>query len=431
MPAMKTEPQIRILSTLQRAFIQQLVLIGLVTVIGVLAAFFIAERILVNKALQGEADYYWNKRVDHRDIPLPDTLNLSAYSSFDALNVPPEEYLAFEPGQHRIGHDDQSRIVHISEVDGERLYLLFEESTVSDLAFYFGVLPLLLVLLIMYGFAYMTYYATKQAISPLSQLAGAIEQFNFGGQDANKLDLNYLSNSSSSETRILADAIQHFVNRSHASIERERNFTRYASHELRTPLAVIQGSVSSLEILELDGAPGRAVERIKRTCKSMGDLLGTLLLLAREQREPEEHASTDVSELLTTMVRQVNDVRTDQTVDICLNLNAELSLNAPESVVSIVLGNLLNNARSYTHTGVITIDVNADSVSISDSGVGMSDTVLARLYEPFFRAEEGDSEHQGLGMAIVQQTCERYKWHLTVESTVNIGTQVTVEFKEP
>ncbi len=426
---MKSAPQTKILSRLLRAFVIQLVLISLVTVIGVLAAFFIVERLLVNRALQGEAEYYWSKRQDHQSVPLPDTLNLSAFSSADPRYAPPEEYKSLTPGQHRVSHDEQSRIVHISEVNGERLYLLFEEGTVSNLAFYFGVVPLLLVLLFMYGFAFLTYYATKRAISPLSQLAISIERFNVGAQDDKTLDLNELSQSSSSETRILADAIQHLVNRSHASIERERNFTRYASHELRTPLAVIQGSVSSLELLELEGAPARAVERIKRTCKSMGDLLGTLLLLAREQIDADEDVSvSNVHTVLNTLVNQANDVRINDAVSIHLNNNAPLSVNAPESVLNIVFGNLLNNAVSYTNEGSIILDINSDSVSISDTGMGMSEDVLSRIFEPFYRADDTESEHQGMGLAIVHQTCERYEWRLDVSSNPGVGTLVTLYF---
>ena len=247
---MTSASQTRIQSRLLRAFVLQLILISMVTVVGVLAAFFIVERILVDRALQGEADYYWGKRETQADFPLPDTLNLSAFSSSDSRYAPPDQYTTLSPGQHRVSHDGLSRIVHISENEGERLYLLFEEGTVRDLAFYFGVLPLLLVLLIMYGLAYMTYSVTKRAVSPLSQLASSIENFDFGRRNSSELDLDSLTQSSNSETRILTEAIQHFVNRSQASIERERNFTRYASHELRTPLAVIQGSVSSLELLE-------------------------------------------------------------------------------------------------------------------------------------------------------------------------------------
>ena len=67
---------------------------------------------------------------------------------------------------------------------------------------------------------------------------------------------------------------------------------------------------------------------------------------------------------------------------------------------------------------------------VSDTGIGMSDAVLARIFEPFYRAEENDSEHQGMGLAIVHQTCERYQWQLKVQSEVDKGTTVTLSFME-
>ena len=161
----------------------------------------------------------------------------------------------------------------------------------GNLAFYFGVVPLILVLLTMYGFAFFAYVLSKQAVSPITRLASVIENFDLNKRDANELNLASLDQSSNSETEILANALDHFVQRSSASIERERNFTRYASHELRTPLAVIQGSASSLELLELDGAPARAVQRIKRTSRQMGDLLNTLLILAREEKSSDSDLS--------------------------------------------------------------------------------------------------------------------------------------------
>ena len=106
-------------------------------------------------------------------------------------------------------------------------------------------------------------------------------------------------------------------------------------------------------------------------------------------------------------------------------------MNAPESILSIVLGNVLNNAIAYTNEGSIALNVNEHSVVVTDTGIGMSEAILARIFEPFYRAEESDSEHQGMGLAIVKQTCERYQWHLEVKSEVNVGTTVTLLFKEP
>jgi signal transduction histidine kinase len=418
----------RVQSRLLSVFILQLLFISIVTIVSVYAASFIAERLLVNRALRGEADYYWTRRMELDSVALPDTLNLTAYLSSDNNKPVPTGLVNLSPGQHRLQKNNQHQIVHVSEQNGETLYLLFEDGAVSNLAFYFGILPLLLVLLTMYALAYVTYLLSKRAVSPISRLANVIENFDFNSRDATELNLTGVEGSESSETQILVEALNHFVERSRASIERERNFTRYASHELRTPLAVIQGSVSSLELLHLDGPSGRAVARIKRTSKHMGDLINTLLLLAREQKNTDTDHATQINELIDQLVRQQRELHSNEALDTRVAHNNSLTVNAPESVLAIVLGNIIANAFSYTHKGTITVTVSGQSVVVEDSGIGMNTDQQRRAFEPFYRASAGQSEHQGLGLAIVSQTCSNYGWEIEVSSKPGKGSSFTIHF---
>ena len=426
----------RVQSRLLRVFLLQLVLISVATVIGVVTASLIVERLLIKKALIGEAEFYWDHRAGSADFRLPQTLNLAAYLSSDEQKPVPESYRKLDLGQHRVDNEGQRQIVHVSERNGERLYLLFDGGTVGNLAFYFGVLPLILVLLTMYGFAFFAYVLSKQAVSPITRLASVIENFDFNKRDANELNLASLEQSSNSETEILANALDHFVQRSSASIERERNFTRYASHELRTPLAVIQGSVSSLELLELDGAPARAVQRIKRTSSQMGDLLNTLLLLAREEKDSDSNSAAplNVNDLADTLLAQVSAVHSDKNNSSNISHRGQLIVKAPESVLSIVLGNLLGNAFSYTSNGSIQVTVERNKIVVADTGVGMDTNTINKAFEPFFRADtENDAhrqqgQHQGLGLAIVKHSCRKYGWEIQLDSKQGSGTRVTIIF---
>ena len=426
----------RVQSRLLRVFLLQLVLISVATVIGVVTASLIVERLLIKKALIGEAEFYWDHRAGSADFRLPQTLNLAAYLSSDEQKPVPESYRKLDLGQHRVDNEGQRQIVHVSERNGERLYLLFDGGTVGNLAFYFGVLPLILVLLTMYGFAFFAYVLSKQAVSPITRLASVIENFDFNKRDANELNLASLEQSSNSETEILANALDHFVQRSSASIERERNFTRYASHELRTPLAVIQGSVSSLELLELDGAPARAVQRIKRTSSQMGDLLNTLLLLARGEKDSDSNSAAplNVNDLADTLLAQVSAVHSDKNNSSNISHRGQLTVKAPESVLSIVLGNLLGNAFSYTSNGSIQVTVERNKIVVADTGVGMDTNTINKAFEPFFRADtENDAhrqqgQHQGLGLAIVKHSCRKYGWEIQLDSKQGSGTRVTIIF---
>jgi signal transduction histidine kinase len=415
-------------SRLLTAFLLQLLFISIVTIVSVYAASFIAERLLVNKALRGEADYYWTRRMELDTVALPDTLNLTAYLSSDSSRQVPEDLSALSPGQHSIEKNDKHQIVHVSERNGETLYLLFEDGAVSNLAFYFGIMPLLLVLLTMYALAYITYLMSKRAVSPITRLASVIEHFDFNSRDATELNLTGVEGSENSETQILIEALDHFVERSRASIDRERNFTRYASHELRTPLAVIQGSVSSLELLKLDGPSGRAVSRIKRTCKHMGDLINTLLLLAREQKHSAADSHTQVNDLLEQLLKQQQELHPSDKLVSQIKHDSRLTVNAPESVLAIVLGNIIGNAFSYTENGTITVTVTGRTVTVEDSGIGMSQDQQRRAFEPFYRASDQQSDHQGLGLAIVHQTCNNYGWDVRLDSVPGRGSSFTIDF---
>lgn len=435
--------QPRVQSRLLRVFVLQLALISLITVAGIFAASLVAEKLLVHQALVGEAKYFWKRRSEDPAFPLPNTLNLQSWFDGDDHSVQvPDAFVDLPAGQHRVVIDGDDRIVYVSEHDNERLFLLFQDETVSDLAFYFGVLPLTLVLLIMYSLAFLAYWLSKRAVSPIASLADFIERFDFNARDASELDLAELPGPGNSETLVLAQALEHFVERSKVSIERERNFTRYASHELRTPIAVIQGSIASLELVALDGAAGRAVARIKKTSEQMAQLINSLLLLARDRNFDDDVESIDVAELVEQIVDEIPAVEKEGPVTTTITKMAPLSIVAPSAVLSIVLGNIIRNARKYTHNGSVNIRIESDRVIISDTGRGLSEADQSRIFEPFYRIEDESNaaassvskasvnggQGLGLGLAIVRHFCDIYRWELAVSSNPGEGSRFSVIF---
>jgi len=480
----------RVQSRLLKVFVLQLALISAITVSGVFAASLVAERILVNQALVGEASYFWSQRAEDPSYPLPDTLNLQSWFASGAGKPEiPDALVNLEVGQHRVmvDGDGDDRIVYVSERDGDKLYLLFQDETVSNLAFYFGVVPLTIVLLVMYSTAFLAYWLSKRAVSPIAQFADYIERFDLNARDASELDLAQLPGPEDSETRVLARALEHFIERSKVSLERERNFTRYASHELRTPIAVIQGSVATLELTEHSGSAARALARIKRSSGHMAQLINSLLLLARDQHADDAVESVDVVQLVQQLIDELQTLQPRENVKFVLELVAgeirddtvsddvanALVVQAPVAVLSIVLGNILRNAWKYTKVGQITITIHEMKVSIKDTGNGLSAEQQKRIFEPFYRIEQGvdyaqpkDSkasdnsrtagqtspelatrgsatrgtsagsisgpqiEGLGLGLAIVAHFCNIYSWQLSVKSKLGEGSCFELDFTQ-
>lgn len=420
--------QNRVQSRLLRVFVLQLTLISFVTFFGILAASWVAEKILVNRALADEAQYFWNQRIHDPDFSAPSTLNLHGFLEGDPGRNTPLELRGLVLGQQRVTFEGDEVIAHVSEQGGRRLTLLFQDETVANLGFYFGVVPLSLVLFFVYGLTYMTYVLARRAVSPITKLAELIEKFDFNTRDASELGLGHFSGSHNSETQVLVDALQHFIERTNESLERERNFARYASHELRTPVAVIQGSVASLDLLELDGSPKRAVNRIQRASRHMGDLINTLLHLARNTVEKQDGVYTNVNALVTDLVAEALETLDKPNVSLKLHDSVQLQVASQEATLRIVLGNLIRNAYMYTEQGQVDISIMEDSISVSDTGSGLTEEEQRRIFEPFYRCDESGGNGVGLGLALVKSTCENYSWKLSVVSDTGKGSMFTVGF---
>ena len=414
---------------LVKAFLVQILLISLATLLGVFSAEKIVEKVLVRQALVGEAAHFWTRYQQNPDFPTPDTLNLKGYLAVDNgfANIP-EPFQQKLPGYFRADFNGRKPIVYIEDHGSTRLYLVFDEEQVANLAFYFGVVPLSLVLLLIYLFAWLSYRQSRNAISPVIKLAYIVEQFDFRRQSLAQLDLNELRRTSDSDVIKLIDALDHFTERLEQFIQREKNFTRDASHELRTPLAVIKSSLALLQ-KRSDFLPNenQSIARIDHTLRDMESLIETLLLLAREESSPLPEEDVLINDLLIMLMEQVNQAIVNDKVSLEIEQNCLLLIPAVEKVLAILFSNLLRNAFIYTRQGVISITIGDRQVSISDTGIGMSQHQLEHVFEPFYRAH-ADSNGHGLGLTIVTQLCNRYGWKLKIRSKQGEGTRITVVF---
>ena len=292
---------------LGRLFVIQLTVIGLATLIGVYITQIIVEDLLTRQALNREAAHFWELYERDPRQPLPTTANMTGYmaplrsiapvqtleagakrqraaaSLADSADVP-VQLAELDVGFKDTHLGDQRVLVHVSDHNGQRLYLAFLGAQVSSLAFYFGTLPLSIVLLLMYGMLFIAHRWSQQALSPIVALARRLEGVNFERSGKIDLDLESLPEHTNDDVAAMIQAVEQFTGRLDAAIERERVFTRDAGHELRTPVAVFKGSLDLLEQRadrpEFEQA---ALKRMRRTVVDMERLLETLLLLAREE----------------------------------------------------------------------------------------------------------------------------------------------------
>ena len=415
-----------------RVFVLQLLFISTVTVLGVYVAAIIVEQVMVKTALKNEAVHFWEQLEINPNHPVPNTDNLRGYIEIDGdLNTVPPELRDVSNSYGRVPFDGHKPILFTEVRDNKKLFLLFDEQSVRALSFYFGVMPLSLVLIIIYLSAWFVYKYSRKTLSPLMSLAQTMRHFDLSKDELDSLQLDkYTQEHSKDEVGVLADSLKGFTQQLKNQLQREREFTHDVSHELRTPLAVIKGS---LEILnkQKDQTPSqqRAIKRMQTTSGDMLSMIETLMVLARDSKLGQENKETVVlNKLLPTLIQQINNTHNaDQHVLISLEEQADLHVDAPSQAVSIVLSNLLRNACNYTEKGTVIVTIRKSSVSISDTGEGIAKDEIERIQKPFERSSTQQGGY-GLGLDIVRRFCQRFDWRLGIYSEVKRGTTVTVTF---
>ncbi len=416
---------------LVKVYLLQVLAISVAVVVGVSAAAKVVERVLVHEALDGEAEHYWALAARDSNFPRPDTRNLRGYLQRPRNgDVIPAWLANLEPGFHRTQtQDGRNPLVHVSEQGDARLYLVFDEIQVSRLAFYFGVAPLSLVLLLVYLLTFIAYRYSRNAISPLVQLAAKVKSIDARASDLEISDFQ-VDAPADSEVQILANALDEFVSRISEFVRRERDFTRNASHELRTPLAVMRANLDSLHRrIDDEGELAEPVARMRRTVIDMEKLLETLLILAREDESRLPSDGIIVNDLLGERIEQAQRALNMSAVNVKMEEDCLLEVMAPQRVLGIVVDNILRNAISYTGSGTVTVRVMPSGISVQDDGPGMDAELLKRVFEPFQRGESRYAG-SGLGLTIVQRLCSRFNWRITVESTPGNGTKVRLDLPQ-
>ena len=411
-----------------RVAFMQAAAISIAAVIGVFAASAVLKNVLIQRALQQEAAHYWNRLAHDPRAATPDTYNMTGYLvPAGGASSLPAPLRGLGPGYHALPRAQGGSLVLVEERGGRRMVLLFKQEQVDSLAFWFGVVPLALVLAAVYLTAWLTYRSSRRVVSPVIWLARQVESFDPRHPDPSALDPSRLPAAVEGETLTLATSLHEFASRIGQFVEREHNFTRDASHELRTPLTVIRVAGDMMaEDPALSPMAQRSLKRIRAAGRDMEALIEAFLILAREGDTGLPDEDFSVAALAAEEIEKAGALVAGRPVRLELVQEADPELHAPARVFSVMLGNLLRNACNYTEQGSVVVTVRRDRVEVADTGVGMSPAELSRVFEPFYRAGDKLRDGQGIGLSIVRRLSQRYGWPVRLESEPGRGTTAII-----
>ncbi|WP_202844172.1 sensor histidine kinase [Luteimonas saliphila] len=270
---------------------------------------------------------------------------------------------------------------------------------------------------------FLGWWSASRVMSPVSELARRLGRSG-GSTTPEPLAPHFPDD----EVGELATALDDYAARLTEVVQRDREFNADVSHELRTPLAVIRGAVELLlSRPELDDKTRARLLRIQRAEQQCTDLISALLLLSRNERG---HGATDVARV----AEQLFDAHRGQlgSKPLALRLDGghgQVVVDAPESAVTVALGNLVGNAVKYTQQGEVVVRLLDNAVEVIDSGPGLSAEDAARLFERGYRGTHAEhSQGGGIGLSIVRRLCALYGWSVRVVPGVQQGVVATLSF---
>jgi signal transduction histidine kinase len=221
-----------------------------------------------------------------------------------------------------------------------------------------------------------------------------------------------------------------------------RDFVANVSHELKTPLTSISGYAETLLTDTPDpDTTRRFLETILANARRMQRLVDDQLDLSKIE---SGHWRPAPQQMGTAMAfRESWDALTrpspaDHAFTIDIGPGAE-SVYADPDALRQVLGNLFDNSRRYTTVGgrivaAARVETGGVSLSVSDTGAGISGEHLPRIFERFYRADPSRSRvggGTGLGLAIVKHTVEAHGGRVWAESALGQGTTIHCWFPSP
>jgi two-component system phosphate regulon sensor histidine kinase PhoR len=218
------------------------------------------------------------------------------------------------------------------------------------------------------------------------------------------------------------------------------DFVANVSHELRTPITSIRGYVETL----LDGAlderedAEKFLQIVLRQSEQLEEIIDDLLALSRIEREAKG-AQIDLEQMpLKSILEEAVDFcrpkAEENEVEIVVDCPDDLELDVNSTLLEQAVVNLLLNGITYSEAGqevVLTAGMMETAgrpkvrISVKDSGIGIAQEHLPRLFERFYRSDRARNRKEGgtgLGLAIVKHIVQAHGGRVEVESTVGKGS---------
>ena len=269
-------------------------------------------------------------------------------------------------------------------------------------------------------------------VKPLARVTKAIEDLTDGMQD------DAISVPDYTETELITDAFNKMVNRMKILDESRQEFVSNVSHELKTPLTSMKVLADSL--VGQQGVPeelyqefmGDITAEIDRENKIITDLLS---LVKMDKKAADLNIThMDINQLLEDILKRLRPIADKRNIDLILDCFRPVESDVDEVKFTLAISNLVENGIKYNvDDGWVRVSLDADHkyfyVTVADSGMGIPEDSIERIFERFYRVDKSHSKEiggTGLGLAITRSAIAMHHGAIKVFSKEGEGTTFSV-----
>lgn len=293
-------------------------------------------------------------------------------------------------------------------------------------AIFAGVMLLLCVVL--------AFVATHFIISPVKKLAReAVNNDNVSSDYTELQPVAEILNERSRNIKRQMDELQAEKELVEKARESKDEFISNVTHEMNTPLTSIHGYAELLQAGGMnEGQKKTAYKTILAQSERLSNLIACIINYSEIDSDDLPPYEVDFSTLARETLCALKPEADKRSISIVENIDDNVVIMSRHERLSEIFGNLARNAIKYNKDGgSITVTLNRQYLSVEDTGIGIAEENMGKVFSRFFTVDKSHSGKNGgfgLGLAVAKKICQRSGWKISVESTLGEGSKFTVEF---